>query len=109
MPIGLYFADKLKAREVVNNALEFDRVHMLVLEIQPAIVNQWLYGLISSKLFSLWWKEWKKHLFCQASTSFCLTLDADYVASDDEVRNSHQPIHHLFPFEIITNQILAGC
>ena len=34
LPIGLYFADKLKAREVVNNALEFDRVHMLVSAIQ---------------------------------------------------------------------------
>jgi len=44
--------------------------------------------LINSKLFSLWRKEWKKHLLCQTSTSFCTTLDADYIASDDEVRNS---------------------
>ena len=35
LPIGLYFADKLRAREFVNNALEFNRMHILAWDFPP--------------------------------------------------------------------------
>jgi len=51
LPIGLYFADKLRAREILSSALEFNRVHTLASTFPPIILAQWSYGMFSSKLF----------------------------------------------------------
>jgi len=86
LPIKLYFVDKLKAREHISSALDIDRVKILASVLPPATINTWTYDIFSSKLFSAWWTEWKKHLFFQASTFYYLLLDVDHIISDDEVR-----------------------
>lgn len=82
-PPRLFFADKLKPREVLTQPLEFPRILQFE-QAQPHISAEgWKYGPFSSNLFNICWQEWAQHLFCRSSTPYCLSFDLSFQPDTD--------------------------
>lgn len=83
LPIGLFYADKLRAREPVRSVLDFDRIMQLADNIPIGDFADLDLAHFNTRLFSTWWREWKKHLFCIKSSTYLAQLDLP--PSDSEV------------------------
>ena len=81
LPIGLYFIDKIKARQPIGSALEFDRIMHLGEDLPLGTCSDIFLTPSSSRLFTQWWSEWKKHLFWANPTRYASVPD-----SEDEVQ-----------------------
>lgn len=91
MPIHLYFSNNIMAREYVNSALEFERVHSLERNVDPIALETIVAGSFCSKLYIQWWIGWKKHLISRSANYYCLLLNPDSVDSSVEVTNFNIP------------------
>jgi hypothetical protein len=78
LPLGLFFADKLKLREDLTEGLKF----MQILKFEEALpridLSVWKYGPFASNLFNKWWQEWAQQLFYQLVIPYCLTLNPNF-------------------------------
>lgn len=87
LPIFLFFTDRIKPREALQSALEYDRLKALTSSIPPFNLELWSPALFSSKAYSLWWTEWKLHLLCSSAKTYCQLCDPGYDESDEEVKD----------------------
>ena len=63
LPIGLYFADIIKPREIIPEALHYDRLKNLDPDSSTVDFDSWSIIPFTSPLFTVWWAEWNHHLF----------------------------------------------
>jgi len=78
LPPGLFFVDKLRPREAVNQPWESWRIQQFE-DALPSINDEaWNSGPFSSNLFDAWWQEWDQHLFCNSVMPFCQSLDPSF-------------------------------
>uniref|UniRef100_A0A0A9DUR7 Uncharacterized protein n=1 Tax=Arundo donax TaxID=35708 RepID=A0A0A9DUR7_ARUDO len=84
LTIGLYFMDKLRAREPITSALEYDHVLHITDELRLGDFADFIPSRSCTKLFGRWWNEWKLHLFNLKASNFLTLLELE--ESDDEVR-----------------------
>ena len=82
LPIGLYFINKIRARQPIEGALAFDRVMRLGEDLPLGTCPDIFLTPSSSRLFTQWWGEWKKHLFWANPARYTTVAD-----SDDEVQS----------------------
>jgi hypothetical protein len=73
LPIGLYFSNFIKLREVIPNGTHYQCLLDLILD--SSTIN----------LFNIWWAEWCDHLFYVSPKLYCEKLDPAYKALTDEV------------------------
>jgi hypothetical protein len=108
LPIGLYFSDLIKPREIIHDNIHYCRLLDRVLDSATINLDSRKFSSFSSLLFNIWWAEWYDHLFCVSPRIYCEKLDPDYGASADEIFNclvcfSSFPLSHAdslsFPFQ----------
>jgi hypothetical protein len=78
LPPGLFFANKLRPREVVNHSSEFLRIRQFEDALPHIDAEGWKCGPFTSSLFQIWWQEWAQHLFCNSVTPLCQSLDPSF-------------------------------
>jgi hypothetical protein len=85
LPIGLYFSDLIKPREIIPSGTCYQRLLDRVPDSGTINLDSRRFLGFSSSLFNVWWEKWCDHLFCVSPKIYCQQLDPDYVASADEV------------------------
>jgi len=80
-PIKIWLADLVKVRDPLTSALSHDRLKQLSPPSDSVNTSSWKFFSFELVSFKAWWSEWRNHLFCESSKSYCLLLDPDY---DDE-------------------------
>ncbi|KAK3120531.1 hypothetical protein QOZ80_9AG0689460 [Eleusine coracana subsp. coracana] len=75
LPAGSFYIGRLWAREELKSLLEYKKVYDMASEIplgNPADIQ-----LIpsNSAMFKSWWKEWKKHLFCNQLNNHLIDVE----------------------------------
>jgi hypothetical protein len=85
VPIQLFFADKVQAREIIKSGLSYNRVENLQPDVSDIDLIDWRIAPLTSVPFTRWWSEWHSHLFCLSASTYCKHLSADYMEPDDEV------------------------
>lgn len=85
IPIKLFFADKIMAREFVGIELKFNRIHALESTYPPFTLDTFVIGAFCSKLYIQWWSAWKKHPLGWSANHYCHLLDANFSDSITEV------------------------
>lgn len=83
----LFFADKVKPREDINERMEILRVCQLGSDLPLIAITEWKKAAFSTVQYNKWWPEWHSHLFCRSAKFYCLALDKRF-ESDGEVKNS---------------------
>lgn len=70
LPIRLFFADRLRARQPVRESLTFCWILDLACNIVIGDTSDFAArDAFNTGLFRLWWREWKLHIFCRAPSS----------------------------------------
>ena len=59
LPIKLYFADKVRAREVLESAVQYNKFTSLTADLPPIEITSWCSAIFRSNSFIQWWSEWK--------------------------------------------------
>jgi hypothetical protein len=85
LPIGLYFSDLIKPREIIPNDIHYHHLLDWVPDSSTINLDSWRFSSFSSLFLNIWWAEWYEHFFCVSPRTYCEKLDPDYVASADEV------------------------
>jgi hypothetical protein len=84
LPIGLYFSDLIKPREIIPSGTCYKCLLDRVPDSATIDLVSWRFSSFSSPHFNVWWVEWCDHLFCVSPRIYCEQLDPDYVASADK-------------------------
>jgi len=63
LPPALYFADKVKPREVVTAGTEYNRLLHFEQSLLPEAISGWECTPFTSTAFDHWWQEWSQHIF----------------------------------------------
>ena len=58
-----------------------------------ALLADWQMTPFVTTPFIQWWSEWQEHIFCRAANLYCLALNENYQAADNEVQSQ---IHFLY-------------
>jgi hypothetical protein len=85
VPIYLFFANKIQARDTVKSGLIYNRLKDLEPDASTIDLSNWLIAPITLFPFTKWWSEWQDHLFCLSASIYYKNLDADYREPEDEV------------------------
>ena len=85
VPPLLFFADKVQIREVISDALAYNRLKNLEPDIDTTQLADWQIMPFSTIPFTHWWSEWQEHLFCKLVNLYCIALNENYQATNDEV------------------------
>lgn len=83
LPPGLFFANKLRPREVVTQPLEFLGIQQFEVALPQINAEGWKCGPFSSNLFKSWWQEWAQHLFYSSVAPFCQSLDPNFQPNNE--------------------------
>ena len=75
LPIGLFYADKAKARCTVSTPLEYNWLSGLNENLPMGDFDDIILVSSSTKLFAMWWAEWSRHLFCNNTASHFTHLE----------------------------------
>ena len=74
LPIGLYFIDKLRAREPVVSNLEYIKINGLADPLPIGELEDFTHSPFCTRLFFTWWGEWRLHLFNSRCSDFFTPL-----------------------------------
>lgn len=85
LPIHLYLTSLIRSRELLNSALELNRLQSREPATDSLDLNQWIIIPFTSILFSLWWGEWSKHLFSTPVSSYLQHIATTDPDDDSEV------------------------
>ena len=85
MPSFPFFAGKVQFRGTIGNALSYDRLKDLEPNVDMALLTDWQIASFVTTPFTQWWSEWQEHIFCKAANLYCIVLNEDYQAADNEV------------------------
>ena len=85
VPPLLFFAGKVQFRGALNNALFYDRLKNLEPELDMQALADWQIAPFTTIPFTQWWSEWQEHIFCKATNLYCIALNENYQAADNEV------------------------
>jgi hypothetical protein len=85
LPIGLYFFDLIKLREIIPSGTHYWHLMNWVPDSATIDLDSWKFSSFSSPLFNIWWAKWCDHLFCVSPRLYCEKVDPAYNASADEV------------------------
>jgi hypothetical protein len=64
LPIGLYFSDLVKPREIIPDDIHYRHLLDWVPDSSTINLDFWRFSSFSSLLFNIWWAEWYDHVFC---------------------------------------------
>ncbi|GJN14016.1 hypothetical protein PR202_gb00787 [Eleusine coracana subsp. coracana] len=104
--IGSFFTDQLQARQELKDHLEYKKIYNMATEIPMGNIADLKLFPSCSALFKIWWREWKKHVFCNQD----LTITPPTVSNSGKLikygRTANNPI---IGFDAPTpTQILSG-
>ena len=74
LPIGLFFIDKLQAREPVASGLEYIKINGLTAQLPIGDLEDFSHSPFCTRLFFSWWNEWRLHIFNSRCSSFLTPL-----------------------------------
>ena len=97
-----FFAGKVQFRGAPNGALSYDQLKDLEPDIDMALLANWQIIPFVTTPFIQWWSEWQEHIFCRAANLYCLALNENYQAADNEVQDQPcSPCHTIIFFTCI--------
>ena len=82
-----FFVGKVQFRGALDSALSYDRLKNLEPEIDMKALADWQTVPFITTSFTQWWSEWQEHIFCKAANLYCIALNENYQATENEVRN----------------------
>jgi len=80
-----FFAGKVQFRGAISNALSYDRLKDLEPNIDMTLLADWQIIPFVATLFTQWWSKWQEHLFCIAIDLYCIAMNENYQATNNEV------------------------
>ena len=80
-----FFVGKVQFRGALNNALSYNRLKDLELDVDMALLADWQIIPFITTPFTQWWSEWKEHIFCRATNLYCIVLNKNYQSADNKV------------------------
>ncbi|XP_039838978.1 uncharacterized protein LOC120699159 [Panicum virgatum] len=100
-----FFVGKVQFRGALDSALSYDRLKNLEPEIDMKALADWQTVPFITTSFTQWWSEWQEHIFCKAANLYCITLNENYQAADNEgdgtdpptISRSGQSINYALP------------
>ena len=92
VPPSPFFVGKVQFRGVLNGSLSYNWLKDLKPDVDMALLADWQITPFVTTLFTQWWSEWQEHIFCKAANLYCIALNENYQAAENEVRNQT----HLF-------------
>jgi hypothetical protein len=92
-----FFAGKVQFRGNVGSALSYDRLQNLEPNVDMALLADWQIVPFATTPFVQWWSEWQEYIFCKSANLYCIALNENYQAADNEVQNQS-----CFPCHTIT-------
>ena len=81
LPPVLFFADKVKPREVVAIGIEYNRILHFEQSLLPEAISGWDCTPFTSTAYDYWWQEWSQHIFNAPVSTYCSLLDLDFEAT----------------------------
>jgi hypothetical protein len=82
-----FFVGKVQFRGALNGALSYDRLKDLEPDVDMTLLTDWQIAPFTTTPFIQWWSEWQEHIFCKSANLYCIALNENYQAVDDEVQN----------------------
>ena len=83
LPPALYFADKVKLREVVNTRVEYNRILHFEQSLLREAISGWDCTPFTSISHDHWWQEWSQHIFNAPVPTYCFLLHPDFEATPE--------------------------
>ena len=80
-----FFAGKVQFRGALNGALSYGRLKDSEPDVDMALLADWQITPFVTTPFIQWRSEWQEHIFCRAANLYCIALNENYQAADDEV------------------------
>lgn len=93
LPIRLPLAERVRPRCSITSAIEAAWLPNLGSNIPIGDLSDIILAPSASKMFKIWWQEWRTHLFCASTSTFMAHLDT--TIDIEEVREIY--IFLLFP------------
>ena len=87
MPPHPFFVGKVQFRGALNSALSYDRLKDLEPDADMTLLTDWQIIPFVTTPFTQWRSEWQEHIFCRAANLYCIALNKNYQAADNEVQN----------------------
>jgi hypothetical protein len=81
-----FFAGKVQFRGAISNALSYDWLKDLEPDAYVILLADWQITPFATTPFTQWWSEWQEPLFCRAADFYCIALNENYQAANNEVR-----------------------
>uniref|UniRef100_A0A0A9DMG9 DUF1409 domain-containing protein n=1 Tax=Arundo donax TaxID=35708 RepID=A0A0A9DMG9_ARUDO len=97
LPVGLFFIDKLKARQPISSGLEYNWILRLAEDLPLGDHGDIILSYSCSKLFVQWWRDWKKHIFWASPSRYLALSDSEDEGPDRDpptISSSGQPIQY---------------
>jgi hypothetical protein len=99
-----FFAGKVQFKGAISNALSYDRLKDLEPNIDMTLLADWQIAPFITIPFTQWWSEWQEHLFYRSVNLYCIALNNNYQAAENEVQT--KPIlmtfHNIFYLHFLT-------
>ena len=87
VPPSLFFVGKVQFREALNSALSYSRLKDLKPDVDMTLLANWQIAPFATTPFIQWWSEWQEHIFCKSANLYCMALNENYQAVNNEVQN----------------------
>ena len=87
VPPSLFFVGKVQFREALNSALSYSRLKDQEPDVDMTLLADWQIAPLNATPFIQWWSEWQEHIFCKSANLYCMALNENYQAVDNEVQN----------------------
>jgi len=87
VPPSLFFVGKVQFREALNSALSYSRLKDLEPDVDMTPLADWQIAPFATTPFIQWWSEWQGHILCKSANLYCMALNENYHAVDNEVQN----------------------
>jgi len=99
-----FFAGKVQFRGAISNALSYDRLKDLEPNIDMTLLADWQIAPFITIPFTQWWSEWQEHLFCRSVNLYCIAMNNNYQAAEDEVqiKSILMTFHNIFYLHLLT-------
>lgn len=88
--IKVLFAELVKPRSPLLSVMGYDRLKHLSPSEESADTTSWRFVSFELASFKAWWLEWKNHLFCETSKTYCSILNP-YYENNEQVKNFLPP------------------
>ena len=95
-----FFVDKVQFRGALNSALSYDRLKDLEPDVDMTLVADWQIIPFVTTPFIQSWSEWQEHIFCRAANLYCIALNENYQAADNEVQNQTHLLYRIIMYSI---------